>query len=594
MSLFDEKNIIHTDGDIIEDAAKELNADGVEITNGLKEKTSEAEKTPEDKAEDAAEQTEKVTESAAEQTEKAAETAAENDAETAAGAADAAAETASAETEKPESKTEEKSETPEKKVKKKKAKKPGEPVDKKSLKNGSYFLTITVVAIAAIIIINMIVGAIPSTFTKIDITDNKLYSIGNVTKGVLSGLDQDIDIYYLAQSGKENDTIKRLLDSYSAASSHIKVEEKDLNTNPTFAKQYTDETVQDNSIIVVCGDKSRYISNDEINDTDSSSYSYSSSQSFDGEGQITSAIAYVTNSTETTMYVTSGHNEISLDDSITKLLTKANVTTSDLNLLSTDIPDDCKTLMIFAPSSDFTAEEAQKVITYLQNGGHAMIVSVASTTEMPNFDSILAAFGISRIDGYVIDNDSAHYTQAPVLLMPDKVSSSVVYDGLSDLNLVYAFAQGIKTADDTGSYTVSPILQSSSDSYSISLDTTTGTKEDGDPQGPFDLAVSVTGGDNNTKLLYYTTPCAFSSTALSSLLNANVSMPEGDTKLLSNSITYLTDTETNVTVDAKSTAVTYNTVSETIGTATRAIFMYVLPACVLILGFVFWFRRRSR
>lgn len=586
MSLFDEKNIIRTDGDIIEDAAKELNTDGVEIRNGLKEKAESTAADAAAEAGNAAEDAEAESSAAAAETaaaESAAENAAGNAAEDAPGKEEASHEDAALPEES-------------KKLKKKKEKKPDEPVDKKSLKNGSYFLGITAIAIAAIIIINMIVSAIPSSFTKIDITDNKLYSIGNVTKGVLSNLDQDVTLYYLTQQGKEDDTISRLLDSYKTASSHIQVVEKDLNSNPTFAKQYTDKTVSDNSVIVVSGDKSRYIANSAIFVTDTSSYysTGSTSTEFDGEGQITSAIANVTSTTETNLYYTSGHSELTMDTTMTDLLSKSNVTTKELNLMNTDIPDDCSCLMIFSPTADFTSDEAQKVITYLQNGGHAMIVSLASSTSTPNFDSIMQTFGVTRISGYVIDNDSSHYTQNPALLMPDKVSSSAVYDGLSSLNLVYAFAQGITTASDTGSYKVSPLLQSSSDSYSISLDTTTGTKQDGDPQGPFDLAVSVTGGDKNTEILYYTTPCAFSATALSSLLQTSVAMPEGNSRLFSNSITYLTNAEQTVTVSAKTQDISYNTVNETVGAVTRSIFMYVLPACVLILGFVLWFRRRSR
>ena len=63
---------------------------------------------------------------------------------------------------------------------------------------------------------------------------------------------------------------------------------------PTFAEQYTDEDVPNNSLVVECGDRYRYISYDDIYLAESSVYSYSYSTSFDGEGAITSAIDYVT------------------------------------------------------------------------------------------------------------------------------------------------------------------------------------------------------------------------------------------------------------------------------------------------------------
>ena len=77
MSLFDEKNIIRTDGDIIEDAAKELNADGVEIRNGLKEKAESTAADAAAEAGNAAEDAEAESSAAAAET-AAAESAAEN------------------------------------------------------------------------------------------------------------------------------------------------------------------------------------------------------------------------------------------------------------------------------------------------------------------------------------------------------------------------------------------------------------------------------------------------------------------------------------------------------------------------------------
>ena len=59
---------------------------------------------------------------------------------------------------------------------------------------------------------------------------------------------------------------------------------------PTFAQQYTSETVQNNSLIVECRDRSRYIGYEDIYIQEADLYSYNYNISFDGEGAITSAI----------------------------------------------------------------------------------------------------------------------------------------------------------------------------------------------------------------------------------------------------------------------------------------------------------------
>ena len=55
---------------------------------------------------------------------------------------------------------------------------------------------------------------------------------------------------------------------------------------------------------------------------------------FDGEGQITSAIGYVTSENLPIMYTLSGHGEKDLDSSFKEDIQKANIDIKDLNLLT--------------------------------------------------------------------------------------------------------------------------------------------------------------------------------------------------------------------------------------------------------------------
>ena len=50
-------------------------------------------------------------------------------------------------------------------------------ISKKLLKNGSYTMGISVVFIAAVVLVNLIVGELPSKYSQIDISDSGLYSI---------------------------------------------------------------------------------------------------------------------------------------------------------------------------------------------------------------------------------------------------------------------------------------------------------------------------------------------------------------------------------------------------------------------------------
>ena len=123
----------------------------------------------------------------------------------------------------------------------------------KYIKNGSYSMLISVIFIVIFIVLNMIVNALPTKYSEIDVSDQKLFSIGKQTEDFLKKLDKDVTIYQIAQSGAEDETVSKLLKKYEEASDHIKVEKKDPVVNPKFTSEYTDAEVSSNSLIVKFG-----------------------------------------------------------------------------------------------------------------------------------------------------------------------------------------------------------------------------------------------------------------------------------------------------------------------------------------------------
>ena len=163
-----------------------------------------------------------------------------------------------------------------------------------AFKGGSYSLAITAIVLAILVVVNILATALPASVTRYDISASKLYSITSNTKTVVNALEEDVTIYWIVQSGEEDDVIETLLDKYDSLSDHISVVKRNPDVYPTFAEQYTSEAVQNNSLVVECGERSRYIGYDDIYVQEADLYSYTYNTSFDGEGVITSAIDYVT------------------------------------------------------------------------------------------------------------------------------------------------------------------------------------------------------------------------------------------------------------------------------------------------------------
>ena len=470
-------------------------------------------------------------------------------------------------------------------------------ISKKHIKNGSYTMVMSVIFIAVVIVINMIVSTIPSKYSEIDISSQKLYSIGDETKEMLKDLEKDVTIYQIAQSGSEDENIANLLKKYEDESKHIKVEQKDPVVNPKFVSQYTSDDLSANSLIVVCGDRNKVIDYNNMYETSIDYQTYSSQTTgFDGEGQITSAIGYVTSENLPVLYTVEGHGEKDMDSSIKEDIEKANMDIKSLNLLTEgSVPDDADCLFIDSPSTDFSSDEKDAIIEYLENGGKAMIFSDYTTEDMPNFDAILENYGVQRVDGVVFEGDNQHYAmQMPYYLVPTINSTDASSETASAGYYVLApYAQGIKKLDDVrDTVTIESILTTSDQAYSkTDLNSNTIEKEDGDVEGPFDLGVSITESlddDKETQIVYYST-----SNLMDSQTNQMVS--GGNEKLIIESLKWMTDTEesASVSIPSKSLEVSYLTITDYDAAFWKICTIALIPGLFLVIGFVVWIKRRK-
>lgn len=471
------------------------------------------------------------------------------------------------------------------------------PLNKKYLRNGSYSTLLIVIFVAIVVVINMIVGKLPSKYTQIDISDQQLYSIGDETKKVLNNLDKDVTIYQIAQSGSEDETISNLLQKYADESKHVKVELKDPVVSPKFVSEYTSDQVSSNSLIVVCGDRNKVVNyNDMYESTmDYNTYNYQTT-GFDGEGQITSAIAYVTTENLPVLYTLEGHGEKELDSTIKEDIEKANMEIKTLNLISEgSVPDDAACLLINSPSSDISEDEKTALLDYLENGGKAMVFSDYTESTLSNFAAVLENYGVKAADGIVFEGDNQHYgMQMPYYLLPTVNSTDASSETASSgYYIIMPYAQGIQKLDDVrDTVTVEDILTTSDSAYSkTNLQSETLEKEDGDVEGPFALGVSIkedVGDGKKTQIIYYS-----SSYIMDSQMNQLVS--GGNEKLVTESLNSMVSTEetTTVSIPSKSLEVSYLTISDYDASFWKICTIGLIPGIFLVAGFVIWFKRRK-
>ena len=376
----------------------------------------------------------------------------------------------------------------------------------RSFRAGGYSLAAAAVVVAIAVAINLVVGALPADWTKIDLTSTGLYSLSSQTQQMVSALEDEVTVYWIVQSGTEDDTIGELLERYQDLSKNLKVERKDPVVYPSFAQQYTSETLYNNSLIVACGDRSRYISYYDIYVTDYSSYytTGTTSTQFDGESQLTSAVDYVTNEDLPVVYTLTGHGESELPASLAGDAEAENLLLEDLSLLTEEaVPEDADALIIYAPQSDISEAEQEMLAGYVEDGGRLLVMAgPVEDEELPNLYGLLEPYGVTAADGIVVEGDREHYAfSSPAALMPDLAESDITTPLAEEgYYVILPLAVGLTVGENTTSATVTSLLSTSDAAYSklAGYDMATYEKEEGDVDGPFTVAVSVEsagGGD---------------------------------------------------------------------------------------------------
>ena len=449
-----------------------------------------------------------------------------------------------------------------------------------AFKGGSYAIVLTCIVLALLVVVNLLAGALPANLTKLDISSSKLYSITSNTKAVVNALEQDVTIYWIVQSGKEDDVIDNLLAKYESLSDHIEVVKRNPDVYPAFAKQYTDETVSNNSLVVVSGEKYRYVPYSDIYVSQGSAYSYSYTTSFDGEGAITSAIDYVVSTQLPILYTLEGHGETALPDTFASQLEKENVETESLSLLNVDeIPEDAAALMIHAPASDISEEEAKMLSEYVKSGGKLLILAgPVADGELTNLYGILFDYGVSAVQGIVSESDRSHYAfQAPYVLLPDLGDSDITAP-LAEKNYmaIVPIAAGLQISGDSA---VS-LLNTTDSAYSkiAGYQQTTYEKEDGDIDGPFSLGVDIQ-DHSSGRIIFFT-----SSYLLDDMYNAYSSGANND--MVMNALSALMGDRQAMSIRSKSLNYNYLTISESAASTIKLVMIGLVPLCYLAMGVV--------
>lgn len=462
------------------------------------------------------------------------------------------------------------------------------------LKTSAYHIGLVLVTAALTLVVNMLAERMPENLRSLDVTSNKMYTLTDETKAFVTGLSEDIRIYVMANEEYKDENLDKTLRKLEALSEHITVTYVDPLMNPQFYSNYAETEPSSNSLIVVGPARSRVVDYYNIYGYDYYSYYEYQITGYDGEGQIVSALDYVTTDTMPKLYIIGGHNELELEGQFLQAVQKKNIDRESLLLLSVDeVPEDAQAVILNAPLNDYSKDDADKIIAYLEKGGNAVIIPAWTDTELPNFERILDYYGVSVTDGIILEEDAdSYYGQIPYLLFPQIIYDEMT-ESIAEATVFAPYAQGLLYDEAAQNILYAPLLQTGETSYSKAYQQeeleieTDFRKTDNDMEGPFVIAVRAEKTvDDNEISNGVIVGVEFFFTE-----DADSIVPGNNVRAFGNIIGTLVEQESTILIPMK-----LYTAMMTFSTRTAAIVgllsVVILPICLLVTGFAIWFRRR--
>jgi len=300
-----------------------------------------------------------------------------------------------------------------------------------------------------IVLLNLCTLLLPITALQRDVTEGERFTPSASTVAYLDTLEEDVSIYLLDGDGTEK-KFEAYMERYASYSDRLRIANV---SSETLRELLGSGNISPYSLLIIGPYRYQLIRFDDMfryaggsyGDFSVTEYRYyvqymyqalTQGQNvkdtltallndyalhFVGEAKITEAIEYVSLPEVPRAYALQGHGEDSVTEgNLGTLLTNMGYACTELSLPdAAAVPSDAGVIVINAPKTDYTEAEANMILSYLKDGGHALIMTNPANALMPNLSSILAYYGSAALSDPITLPDSETPNSFTAEINPD-------------------------------------------------------------------------------------------------------------------------------------------------------------------------------
>lgn len=300
------------------------------------------------------------------------------------------------------------------------------PSSVRKLKYGSIALALTLVTVAAVILVNVIFSSLAyKNNWYIDMSKSGVYELSDAGRAMLDDITADINIRFcrpfdeLEQNGMSQ-MILSLVREMAANYDNITYDYIDIIKDPTSVVKYkttTGDTIDESYVIVESGKNFRKFKNTSLFVTDEDG----NYVGFNGEYKLISAMVQITQTETPIAYFTTTHGE-SISGEMVSLFVDAGFEVLPIDLTTQEIEEGARVVVISNPIYDFEGiseatkgrkSEIEKIDDFLDSFGNIMVFVDPDTGELPELFDFLGEWGIVFEEAVLKDPenslDTGHY-----------------------------------------------------------------------------------------------------------------------------------------------------------------------------------------